>query len=168
MSADPRMVEDLVRVEFDWNRFLQAWEDAEDAGAWKGWTPVEHGMHVLQTMVWSREGLSRNREAGACDAPPSLAATALRRLVFATFRIPSRLPEAPVGSPGIILPAGEFIQLLREEREAWIMFCTAPDAFGPPWFAFPGLGLMGPRDWARFHVIHGLHHMRLARESAKD
>ncbi len=160
------MVEDLVRVEFDWHRFLQAWGRVDDAGAWRGWTPVEHGLHVLQTMVWSREGLIRNSEEGSSPAEaPAWTATALRRLVFATFRIPSKLPDAPVGAPDVIVPPEELVQLLRDEREAWVSLCAESCAVGPPWFAYPRLGLMAPRDWARFHVIHGLHHMRLARES---
>ncbi|HGY92842.1 MAG TPA: hypothetical protein ENK43_16870 [Planctomycetes bacterium] len=159
------MVEDLVRIEFEWNRFLDAWGRADDTASWRGWTPVEHGLHVLQTMVWSREGLMRNRGQTRPDEDSGLATTALRRLVFATFRIPSKLPEAPVGPPDVILPPEALIQLIREEREAWVGLCADSRALGPPWFAFPRLGHMAPRDWARFHVIHGLHHMHLARES---
>ncbi len=126
------------------------------------WSAGEIFEHLYLTYTGSVKGLSRTLESGVTGKRPSLKQ---RVMAFAVLEI-GYFPEG-VQAPAFTRPKGSALQsVLTEigpkivELDAIMVDCEAK--FGPraKIFDHPFLGPFSVAQWRKFHLRHGMHHLK--------
>ena len=126
------------------------------------WSAGEILEHLYLTYTSSVKGFSRTLESGVTGKRPSLKQ---RVMAFAVLEL-GYFPEG-VQAPAFTRPKGSALQsVLAEigpkivEMDAIMRDCEAKFGSQPRILEHPFLGAFSVAQWRKFHLRHGMHHLK--------
>lgn len=129
------------------------------------WCAAEVLEHLYLTYTGTIKGFERVAQAGKSLATTSTWTHRMRRLVVVTFNyLPSGREAPPVARPRGLSAEKVLAEIGPKIAEMDAILSRCEETFGRgKLLDHPILGPLTASDWRKFHLVHGLHHVKQIR-----
>jgi len=158
----------LERLQQELEKALAAATPAAMSTAPSGkWTPVQILEHLYLTYEGTNRGLSKCLETGAPLATRATFKNRLQTFAVVTLQYFPSGRKSPERATPRGMPSDELLRVIFPEiRQMGSSLAECQRRFGARTkiLDHPILGPLTSREWSKFHLVHGLHHVRQLRE----
>jgi hypothetical protein len=129
------------------------------------WSASEVLEHLYLTYTGTIKGFERLTQSGKSLATASTLTHRMRRVVVITFgHMPTGREAPPMARPRGLPTEKVLTEIVPKIAEMDALLSRCEQQFGPgPLLDHPILGPLTAAQWKKFHLVHGLHHVKQIR-----